>query len=229
MAVGKTLTFYYIWYNFYWMIALDRPKLYRKKSRPANVPAFLVFEIMDGKPYCYKGYKDVLNKTKTFEEIIGTSSLQWKIIEYLLRLLFKSLDGSRYSIATNEPGLHLDFHNNLSGDILVFDKNELPGAAISEKYTAVPGLLHIEVDIGADLEHEPSLMYIEKKVNKLLAFGTQKVIWVFSGNKRVLIAQSPTNWQWHGWDETLPLIGDVQFNIAQFLQAEGVDIAGLSL
>ncbi len=209
------------------MIALDKPKLYRKKRRPANVPSFLVYEIIDGKPYYYKGYQQVLNKSKTFEEIMGTSSLQWKIIEYLLRLLFKSLDGSRYSIATNEPGLHLDLRNNLSGDILVFDKNELPGSAISEKYTAVPALLHIEVDIAADLEHEPSLMYIEKKVNKLLAFGTQKVIWVFSGNKRVLVAQSATNWQWHGWDETLPLIGDVRFNIAQFLQAEGVDIAGL--
>ena len=206
------------------MVALEKPIMYPKKRRPANVPAFLVYEIMDGKPYYYKGYRQVLNKTKTFEEVMGTSSLQWKIIEYLLELLFTMHSRKKYAIATNEPGLHLDLRNNLSGDILVFDKNELPGSAISEKYTTVPALLHIEVDIAADLEAEPSLMYVEQKVNKLLAFGTGKVIWVFSSNKRVLIAQSATNWQWHGWDETLPLIGDVSFNIAQYLQGEGVDI-----
>jgi len=206
------------------MIALDKPPLYRKKRRPANVPEYLVYEIIDGKPYYYKGYRDVLNKTKTLEEIMGSSSYQWKIIEYLLKLLFTMKGRKKYNIATNDPGLHLDKGNNLSGDILVFDKTELPGSAISEKYTAIPAQLHIEVDIAADLEEEPSILYLEKKVNKLLGFGTKKVIWVFSKNKRILIADSATNWQWHGWDETLPLLEDVTFNIADYLKTEGIEM-----
>jgi hypothetical protein len=206
------------------MIALDKPKIYRKKRRPTNVPEYLVYEIIDGKPYYYNGYKDVLNKTKTFEEIMGTSSYQWKILEYLLRLLFKNLNENVYSIATNEPGLHLDRRNNLAGDILVFDKQELPSAAISKKYAAVPALLHIEVDIAADLEEEPSIIYLEKKVNKLLAFGTKKIIWVFTKNKRILVATGVTNWQWHDWNETLPLIDEVDFNIAGYLKAEGIEV-----
>ena len=49
-----------------------------KKSRksPTKVPNYLIYEVVKGEPIYYKGYKDVLNKTKTFEEIIMDSTLQ---------------------------------------------------------------------------------------------------------------------------------------------------------
>lgn len=117
------------------MVALDTPKMFRKKRRPANIPEYLVYEIIDGKPYYYKGYRDVLAKTKALEEVMGSSSYQWSIIEYFLRLLFAMPGSINYRIATNEPGLHLDRRNNLSGDLLVFDKKNFPSTDISVKYS----------------------------------------------------------------------------------------------
>lgn len=46
------------------------PKKEKKaKSSAQKIPDYLVYEISEGKPIYYKGYKDVINKTKTFEEI----------------------------------------------------------------------------------------------------------------------------------------------------------------
>lgn len=206
------------------MVALQTPKIHRHKASPRNVPEQLVYEIIDGQPYYYKGYRDVLKNLTTSEEIMGCSSLQWVIIQYLLRLLFQNLNEKQYWIATNEPGLHLDRRNNFSGDILVFNKATLPGSGISTKYAAVPSVLHLEVDIAAELDEEPSAIYLEKKVNRLLEFGTGKVIWIFTKNKKILIADAQTNWQWFDWSSTLPLIENIHFNIADYLIQENITL-----
>ncbi len=203
------------------MVALDTPKIFQRKKRHANVPHHLVYEILDGKHYYYKGFLDVMANNRTPDEIVGSSLYQWKIIEYLLEILFNMASRSKYSIATNEPGLHLDRHNKLSGAVLLLNKKYLPqGAAISVKYAAVPAVLHIEVDIAADLEDEAAIIYLEEKINKLLAFGTVKIIWIFTQSQRVLIATSANNWQWYDWSETLPLIDGATFSIADYLKAE---------
>jgi hypothetical protein len=61
-----------------------------KKPRRKAVPAFLVYEEMDGKPIYRKGYKEVLAKKKSFEEIMGSSVLQTVIINALLRFLYRT-------------------------------------------------------------------------------------------------------------------------------------------
>jgi hypothetical protein len=47
-----------------------------KKVPGQKIPEYLIYEMPGGKPIYYKGYKDVINKTKTFEEIKMESQLQ---------------------------------------------------------------------------------------------------------------------------------------------------------
>lgn len=207
------------------MTALNTPKIHRKKRIPRNVPEELVYEVIDGKPYYYNGYRDVLNNLKTIEEIMGCSSYQWMIIEYLLELLFKMPSRSKYRVATNEPGLHIDRRNNLSGDILVFKKEDLPASAISVKYADVPAYLHIEVDVTANLENEDPINYLSKKINTLLEFGTGRIIWVFTESRRVLEVTHPSEWKWHSWDTTVGLMDGAVFNIGEYLKKEGIEVS----
>lgn len=60
-----------------------------KRKRRKKIPDSLVREWIDGKPFYYKGYKDVLNKNKSLEDIIGSSTLQALIVTYLVMLLGK--------------------------------------------------------------------------------------------------------------------------------------------
>ena len=206
------------------MVALDAPKESRKKRIPRNVPEELVYEIIEGKPYYYKGYRDVLKKQKTVEEIRASTTFEWTILGYLLELLFKMPAYSKYSIATNEPGLHIDRHNNLAGDIMVFRKEDLPGSAISLQYAAVPAHLHVELDITPDVENETDMFYLSKKINKLLEFGMGKVLWVFTASRQVLVVTHQTEWKWYNWDTDVELMDVVVFNIAGYLEREGIEV-----
>lgn len=58
------------------------------KKPTQKIPDALVYDLMDGKSYYRKGYKSILNKTQTLESIMGCSSLQTAIIEYLMEMFF---------------------------------------------------------------------------------------------------------------------------------------------
>jgi hypothetical protein len=54
-----------------------------------QVPDSLIYEVTEeGKPIYYKGYKDVLNKTKTHEKIITESQLQAALKALLTAIAF---------------------------------------------------------------------------------------------------------------------------------------------
>ena len=205
------------------MVALKAPKEFIKKRTPKNVPDYLIYEIINGKPIYYKGYKEVLKKNKQAAAILGSSSLQWKIIEYLLHLVFTKLGIQKYHVASGEAGLHLDHRNNLAGDILIFKKEQIPATAIGVKYAAVPALVHIEVDVMADTEDSSDFEYLQTKIDKLLDFGTDKIIWIFSASKKVLVVTQEKTWHWYGLSETVNLHGATDFNIGNFLLAEGIE------
>lgn len=203
------------------MTALAQPKEFTKK-KARNVPDYLVYEVLDGKPIYYKGYKDVLNKSKQPADIMGTSSLQWLIISYLVKLLNRNLSDDDFHTAINEPGLHINHRNNLSADILVFHKKDIQPSAFSVKYINLPALLQVEVDVTADLEQAQELAYFQKKITTLFDFGTQKVIWIFSATKKVLVATKKDEWLWFDWDKNIELINGLEFNIGAYLAKEGV-------
>lgn len=193
-----------------------------RKKRTKKIPDYLIYEIMDGKPIYYKGYKDVLNNTKKPADIMGTNSLQWIIQSYFLDLLYHNLSRDFFRIASGEPGLHINTNNNLAGDILVFKKEDIPPAAITTKYVNIPALLHIEVDVSADMEKDFDLAYLQKKVNKLMDFGTKKILWIFSTTQQILKVTQKDEWHWHSWNDTMELTSSLNFNIGEYLKKEGV-------
>lgn len=186
-----------------------------------NVPPSMIAEIMDGKPVYYKGYKQVLENTKTFEEIMGASSLQSVIISYILRVLFRSLDEKHFQILTNEAGLHLDKKNNLSGDVLIYESTKFAVKDANKHYLTIPPKIQIEVDIEVDTENFGSPDdYMYQKTQKLLDFGVGMVIWISSNSKKVLVATSKTDWSVSSWHKNIIILDDVFINIGAYLEQE---------
>lgn len=186
-----------------------------------KIPDSLIYERIDGKPVYYRGYKEVLNNQKTVEDIMGTSSLQGTIIEYLLRILFRSDYMNSYRILTNELGIHLENNNNLSADIAIYEKAKLPVSSADKHYTNTPPKVQIEVDIDADTENFDSRDgYIYTKTQKLLDFGVERVIWVLSANKRVLVASPDEDWQVIDWHKEIEILDNLTFCVGKYLKAE---------
>ncbi len=196
-----------------------------KTAKKVKVPDYLIYEIMDGKPIYYRGYKEVLNKKKTLDDIMGSSSLQAEIISYLLKILYTGIDTKKYRIYTNEIGSHLSKKNNLSSDIAIYEKSVLTADKIDRHYADVPAKLIVEVDTDADFENIDPNTYIHKKTQKLLDFGVEKMIWVFTSSQKVMLAErASTTWYIMDWGQDIEMLESLSFNIAKYLEAEGIKI-----
>ncbi len=203
------------------MVVTKSPHIGIGRKSIKKVPDYLIYEVMDGKPIYYKGYKDVLAGTKTFSEIIGSSTLQSLIVAYLQRLLFKFLDEEVYTILSSEAGIHLNKYSNVAGDILIFENSILPIEAIDEHYASVPPKVVIEVDIVAETPDLSTDEYIYEKTQKLLDFGVEKVIWVTTKAKKVTVATQNEDWQIKDWNKDVTVFDEITFNIGSYLRKKG--------
>lgn len=199
------------------------PRLSARNS-PASrkVPASLIYEEINGAPYYYKGYRAVLARQKTKEEIMGASALQSAIVSLLIHILYKYLPFDDYLIATNEPGLHIAAGNNLSNDIAVFDQASL-STPLDEKYFSIPPKVVIEVDVKIELPTNVSeTEYVYDKTQKMLDFGVEKVIWVLTKTRKTLIAEPNQRWILTDWDDTVDVLPGCSFELNPLLRSKGV-------
>lgn len=198
---------------------------YFNQRKIPKVPAYLVKEILDDTPVFYKGYKAVLRKEKTLHDIMGASGLQIFIVRYLFRLLDRNLDENLFYVFTGEGGLHIDKGNNLSGDVLVFEKEKLTPNLIDTHYLNIPPLVDIEVDVEIDNSTFSDFDYIQRKTDNLLKFGTQKVIWILTKTQKIIVAESNKDWLMIDWQKDVEITNGISFNIPNFLNKEGVNIS----
>lgn len=194
----------------------------QRPAAPRKIPASLLYEMIDGVPYYYRGYRAVLSRQKTKEEIMGASALQSAIVSLLVHVLYKCLPFDDYLIATNEPGLHLAPGSNLSNDIAVFDQASLP-VPLDEKYFSVPPRVVVEVDVKIELPTNISeTEYVYDKTQKMLDFGVQKVIWILTKTRRTLIAQPNKHWILTSWDDNIDILPGCTLQLTSLLQSKGV-------
>jgi Uma2 family endonuclease len=197
---------------------------YSSQRKISKVPSYLIKEILDEIPVYYKGYKAVVRKEKTLEDIMGASGLQIFIVRYLFRLLDRNLDENLFYVFTGEGGLHLDKGNNLSGDVLIFEKSTLTPDLIDTHYLNIPPLIDIEVDVEIDNSTFSDFEYIQRKTKKLLDFGTQKVIWILTKTKTIIVAEPNKDWLMIDWAKDVEVINNLNFNIQNYLIKEGINM-----
>jgi len=193
-----------------------------RQITPSNVktiPECLIYETIDNKQFFYKGYRQVAHQKKTLEDIMGCSGLQSLIISAILRFLYKNLSEKDYEIVTNETGLHLDKADNLATDIGIYELDVLTSEKITDKYLEVPPKIVIEVDTKADLQNfDDAMDYYHLKTEKLLDFGVEKVIWITSKSKKVMVATSRTDWRIFSWKKEIEIVEGIRFSITRLLK-----------
>lgn len=192
---------------------------------PRKIPEEFIYEIMDGKPIYYKGYKEAIKKHLSAEEIMGSSSLQSDLINFILEVIHQFYDRKKYKIHTNESGLQLGYKDTLAGDILVYDKNILTADKITTKYSNVPPKYVIEVDTNADLSESSFMDYLTRKTEKLFEFGTEKVFWVITASQKVIVAQPNEDWLIKNWHQEIELFDGININIGKYLDEEGIKVS----
>lgn len=183
-----------------------------------NIPKSLIYEMVDGQPIYYKGYKEYLKGNAQIEELMGSSLLQSAIITQLLVLLHQRF-GDKYFFLSNELGILFKKNSWRSADLAIIEKEKIRNKILDNKYLDVPPKIVVEIDTKADLEEvEDTFGYYHKKTKALLAFGIEKVIWIHTDLKSVLIAEKGKSWQIIDWDEDFVLLDDMKINILNILR-----------
>ena len=185
-----------------------------------DIPESLIYEMVDGRPIYYKGYKEVLSKTKTIEEIMGSSALHSLLIYLIQTFLFEKL-GKNYLFLSGELGFQWAKKSWRNIDLAIYDKSKLKSkkAFLRDKHINIAPEIVIEVDTKADLSDEtyPD-SYFHTKTDQLLENGVEKVIWLFTHSRKFLVAEKGKNWIMNNWSEDFELKNGIQLNIEKLLE-----------
>ncbi len=189
-----------------------------------EIPAYLVREEFGGKKWYYKGYKDVLNKKKKNEAIMGSSSLQSMLVMLISGFLFNKINRKKYALVSNEAGLHVANNENIANDIAVYTKEDV---IFTNKYFNVPPRLVIEVDIKIDFseidEEQKGLEYVLEKSQLMIDFGVERIIWISTSTKKIMVFSKTERWYITNFEETVPLFDEHTLNLTALLKEEDLE------
>jgi Uma2 family endonuclease len=119
-------------------------------------------------------------------------------------------------------GLHVGIGNNLAGDLLIYNKQQLTADKIKNNYADIPPEVAIEIDTKADMNNLIFQNYISNKTNKLLNFGIKKVIWIFTHSQQINIAEQDKDWIVSTWNKDIEVIKGITFTIGNYLEENGI-------
>ena len=198
------------------MIAVLNPP-----KRKRKIPEALIYETINGKHYYYKGYEKVLNNKQNLGSVMGYGLFQWMIIKYVTKY-FDNILPTHLLALGGEGGFHLGHNDNLSIDFAILDKKDIDFKHIENKYLHFAPKAIIEVDKKADLNSEEGMDYYLTKTQKMLDFGVEQVIWIFTNSKKILVAKQAQNWITVNWSDDIEILG-FPLNLKQLLEKEGIE------
>ena len=194
-----------------------------QREKVLAIPAYLAYEEMDGEAIPYKGYREVLAGNKKPEEIMGSSSIQAALVFIISGFLYSTVNRKKYLMTTNESGLHMDIGDNLANDIAIFERAQVQ---LNDRYFQDAPKVVIEVDIKGDLgdtSWNEEGMYMLAKSQKMLNFGVEKVVWILTKSKKIMISTAAQDWLVTDFDCNIPLVDDCILNVAKLLAEEEIE------
>jgi hypothetical protein len=195
-----------------------------KKSK-RKVPSYLIKEWVYDTPVYYKGYREVIKKNKTPEEIMADGMLQAILKNWLHLFLGAQLNLDNYWVLTGEVGSHIAPRKNASHDLVIIEKRLLPPGKVSNRYADVPARVVIEIDTTIEYGNDlPVEQFVQQKTQQTLDFGTEKVIWIFTATQKVMVATRDADWTISDWNKTIEILDGVSFNMAEFIAKEGISL-----
>jgi len=191
------------------------------KEEKRQLLKILTYEKVNGKPIYYRDYKKVLKGELPPEAVMGSSGLQAYLITLLLKFLLKNLDEKKFVVLSNELSFLYKKGSWRNLDVAIFEREKVKLYLLEDKLIPVPPKVVIEIDTKADLSKYCCLEdYVYEKTQDLLNAGVEKVIWIFTKTKKVMVAPKNQKWLVQNWDEPFEVFDGLSLNITKLLEGE---------
>ena len=192
----------------------------KTKTKRKTIPKELIYEMRHGKPIYYRDYKKVLTNEKCLEEVMGCSFLQGALVALLAGLLIGKLNLRKYIVTTNETGFIYASKSWRLLDVAIFDKKAIKKELLSTKYVKTAPEVVIEVDTKADLKNYGDILsYLTEKTEDLLKAGVEKVIWILTDSRKVVVAEQGQTWLLATWTDVIPVLDNVTIQIEELVNS----------
>jgi len=193
---------------------IKKGKLSKEEKR--QLLKILTYEKVNGKPIYYRDYKKVLKGELPLEAVMGSSDIQAYLVALIVALLYSKLDPKKYLVLTNEVGFFTLKSSYRLLDIAVFERKNFK---FEGGYTKIPPKVAIEIDTKADLSNYQSVEdYIFEKTQELLNAGVEKVIWILTKPKKVMIASKNQKWIVQNWNEPFEVFEGIEIKLSELVK-----------
>jgi len=194
------------------------PKKEEVKKVPKKVPRALIYEKRNGKPIYYRNYQKVLNGELPLEAVMGSGYLHSLILKLLFIKLFQALDPQKWEILFGEVGFKYKKGSWYNLDLAIWEREKLKEP--TKELITVPPKVVIEVDTKIEVEefeNKFGMEYYVAKTDDLLNSGAEKVIWIFTPSKKVLVATKNQPWIMANWDYTFEVLDGIKVNLQELV------------
>lgn len=126
--------------------------------------------------------------------MMGCREIQFLVTSAILEFLFIHLPREEYVISINAVVLHLDKYNNLSSNMVIFDRTSILAERAKSKYTSTlpRAILVVEIFDEEAIPSEPFTWVPElAKTERLMAWGVPEVVWIYPQLGKII-------WAWPG-------------------------------
>jgi len=192
-------------------------------KRRKKIPKELIYEMRFGSSIYYRDYDKVLSGEKTLEEVMGSSDLHAWLLYAILKFLVRFLDEEKYTVLAGEVGYKFARGSWYNLDIAIYKKEKL--GKLEGKFVTVPPEVVIEIDTKADLrKFENPQDYFHRKTQDLLNSGVNKVVWIFTKERKIWFAEKGNPWLIVDWNYDVEILSGVRLNLFELFKKEGVEI-----
>ncbi len=66
--------------------------------------------------------------------------------------------------------------------------------------------------------------YVYEKTNMLFSFGVEKVIWIFSNEKKIFLAEPNQDWIIRDWHKDFEVMPNYTLNLLKMIQDRGYKV-----
>jgi hypothetical protein len=183
-------------------------------AKTQEIPSYLIYEMDDGRPIYYKGYREVLETNGGADSVSCQNNLQaW--IKSEISFTIKSSLVREYILTTGNLGLQIARETIRVADIAIFTKENF---VLSNHYSSKAPEIAIEIDTKADLDSPgASIDYFDRKNRQLLEFGVKKIIWIFTEVHSIKVLVPGEDVQHFEWEEDITVMEGVQFNLQKIM------------
>lgn len=183
-------------------------------AKTQEVPSYFIYEMDDGRPIYYKGYREVLETKDGVDNVSFQNNLQaW--IKSEISFTIKALLRREYILTMGNLGLQIGKETVRVADIAIFQKANF---VLSNQYSANPPEIVIEIDTKAELDSiGAAIEYYQRKNRQLFEFGVKKIIWIFTEVQAVKVLDADGGDQEFEWNHDVLVMEELNFNLQKIV------------